>query len=55
MTIHVPPSYDPSRPAPLLIVLHGYSSSGPEHDAYFHLGDAAARRGFIYALSLIHI
>ena len=49
MTIHVPPSYDPSRPAPLLIVLHGYSSSGPEHDAYFHLGDAAARRGFIYA------
>jgi polyhydroxybutyrate depolymerase len=49
VTIHVPPSYDPSRPAPLLIVLHGYSSSGPEHDAYFHLGDAAAQRGFIYA------
>jgi polyhydroxybutyrate depolymerase len=49
VTIHVPPSYDPTRPAPLLILLHGYGSSGPEHDAYFHLGDVAERRGFIYA------
>ena len=48
MTIHVPASYDPSRPAPLLIVLHGYSSSGRDHDAYFHLGAEAERRGFIY-------
>jgi polyhydroxybutyrate depolymerase len=47
--IHVPPSYDPSRPAPLLILLHGYGSNGQDHDAYFHLGDAVEQRGFIYA------
>ena len=39
----------PAGPAPLLIVLHGYSSSGEEHDAYFHLGEAAMQRGFLYA------
>jgi polyhydroxybutyrate depolymerase len=47
--IHVPATYDPSRPAPLLILLHGYGSNGQDHDAYFHLGDVAERRGFIYA------
>ena len=49
VAVHVPPEYDSARPAPLLIVLHGYGSSGPEHDAYFHLGEAAAERGFLYA------
>jgi len=49
VTVHVPPGYDPSRPAPLLILLHGYGSDGKSHDAYFHLGTLAARRGFLYA------
>jgi polyhydroxybutyrate depolymerase len=49
VTIHVPAGYDANRPAPLLIVLHGYSSSGKGHDAYFHLGQAAQQRGFLYA------
>jgi polyhydroxybutyrate depolymerase len=49
VTIHVPASYDASRPAPLLVLLHGYGSSGQAHDAYFHLGQAAEQRGFIYA------
>jgi polyhydroxybutyrate depolymerase len=49
VVIHVPPSYDPGHPAPLLILLHGYSSNGHDHDAYFHLGDLAMQRGFIYA------
>ena len=49
VTVHVPPGYDPARPAPLLVVLHGYSSSGAQHDAYFHLGELAAQRGFLYA------
>ena len=39
----------PTSPAPLVIVLHGYGSSGQDHDAYFHLGSAAAQRGFLYA------
>jgi polyhydroxybutyrate depolymerase len=48
VTVQVPAGYDPHRPAPLLIVLHGYGSSGQDHDAYFHLGQAAEQRGFLY-------
>jgi len=29
VTVHVPPGYDPSRPAPLLILLHGFDSPEP--------------------------
>jgi len=47
--VHVPASYEASSPSPLLIVLHGYGSTGSDHDAYFHLGDAAERRGVITA------
>ena len=49
MVVDIPAGYDPARPAPLLIVLHGYGSSGLDHDAYFHLGQEAAKRGFLYA------
>ena len=49
VTVHVPPGYDPAKPAPLLIALHGYGSSGREYDAYLHLGQEAARRGYLYA------
>jgi polyhydroxybutyrate depolymerase len=49
VTVHVPASYDPSRPAPLLILLHGYGSSGDEQDAYMHLGPAAEAHGVVYA------
>ncbi len=48
MTVHVPPGYEPGRPAPLLILLHGFGSSGQDHEVYFHLGPLAARRGFLY-------
>jgi polyhydroxybutyrate depolymerase len=49
VTVHVPASYDATQPAPLLILLHGYSSSGREHDAYFNLAPVADARGFVYA------
>ena len=49
VTVHVPATYDATHPAPLLILLHGYSTSGREHDAYFKLGPAADARGFVYA------
>ncbi|MFL5643495.1 MAG: alpha/beta hydrolase family esterase [Chloroflexota bacterium] len=48
VTVAVPPGYDPTRPAPLLILLHGYGSSGGQHDMYFHLGELAAPRGYLY-------
>ena len=49
VTVHVPASYTAGHPAPLLIVLHGYGGSGGSQNAYFHLGDAAARRDMIIA------
>jgi polyhydroxybutyrate depolymerase len=49
VTVHIPPSYDAGSPAPLVIVLHGYGGTGSKQNAYFHLGDAAERRGMITA------
>jgi polyhydroxybutyrate depolymerase len=49
VAVHVPASYDPGQPAPLLILLHGYGSSGREDDEYFHLAAVAEKRGYLYA------
>jgi polyhydroxybutyrate depolymerase len=49
VTVHVSKSQDEAQPAPLLIVLHGYGSTGRDHERYFHLDDAAERRGMITA------
>ena len=49
VTVHVPASYDAGQPAPLLILLHGYTGSGQDIDTYFDLGPAAEARGFVYA------
>lgn len=49
VTVRVPPSYDKTRPAPLLIVLHGYTGSGSGQEAYFGLQHEAERRGFVTA------
>jgi polyhydroxybutyrate depolymerase len=45
----VPPSYDAATPAPLLLLLHGYTASGAIQESYFTLQDAAFERGMIYA------
>jgi polyhydroxybutyrate depolymerase len=47
--VHVPASYDPSRPAPLLILLHGYTGTGDDIDNYFGLAAAAEEAGYVYA------
>jgi polyhydroxybutyrate depolymerase len=50
-TLHVPPGYDSARPTPLLVMLHGYSAGGQlEEDSLFHLTQASATYGFLYAL-----
>ena len=49
VTVHVPASYDPNKPAPLLILLHGYTGSGAGIEQYFHVADAAERLGYVYA------
>jgi polyhydroxybutyrate depolymerase len=46
--VRVPPSYADDHPAPLLIVLHGYSSTGREADGYFGLRALAAEHGYLY-------
>jgi polyhydroxybutyrate depolymerase len=45
----VPSDYTPSRPAPLVILLHGYGASGFLQDAYFGFSTFAAARGLLYA------
>ena len=47
--VAVPASYDGSTPTPLVVLLHGYGSSGSGHDAYFGLGDLVDDYGFLLA------
>ena len=49
VTVRVPPSLDKTRPAPLLIVLHGYTGSGSGQEEYFGLQREAEQRGFVTA------
>lgn len=48
VTVHVPAGADPAG-APLLLILHGYSSSGTEMTSWLPLGEAADRRGVVWA------
>lgn len=47
--LHVPPSYDPAKPAPLVILLHGYGATGAQQESYFNLTPLADARTFLYA------
>ncbi|GAA4607364.1 polyhydroxybutyrate depolymerase [Actinoplanes octamycinicus] len=49
VTVHVPESYDPARPAPLVVALHGYTSDAAELEGYLRLTPESDRRGFVYA------
>ena len=49
VTVHVPPSYDPATPTPLVIMLHGYGASGAIEEFYLDITPAADARGFLYA------
>jgi polyhydroxybutyrate depolymerase len=46
--VFVPKSYDGSTAVPLIISLHGYTSSGAKQDLYFKLQPLAEQRGFLY-------
>ncbi len=48
VTPYVPSSYDPSKPAPLVIVLHGYGVSGALQELLFQFKARAEKYGFIY-------
>lgn len=48
VTLQVPDGYDPAKPAPLLVMLHGYQSSGLVQELYLKLGPEALARGYLY-------
>jgi polyhydroxybutyrate depolymerase len=48
--LYVPESYDPAERHPLVVLLHGYTSSGAEAALYFNLTAESDRRGFLYAM-----
>jgi len=47
--LQVPTSYNSGTPAPLIVVLHGYSSSGRGQAQYFGLFDGSEKHGYLLA------
>ena len=47
LPVHVPSGYDSETPAPLILLLHGYTASGAQQDAYFNLSGLVDDYGFI--------
>lgn len=47
--LKVPAGYDGRHPVPLVVVLHGYTSNGANHAAYFGLVHEADTAGFLLA------
>ena len=47
-TAVIPANYKKSTPAPLIIVIHGYTSSGAKTADYLQLDAVANKKGFIY-------
>jgi polyhydroxybutyrate depolymerase len=48
VTVNVPPSYDPTTPAPLVMLLHGYPDTGAGLESALHLTEWSDRLGFLY-------
>ena len=47
LPVTIPASYDGSTPAPLIVLLHGYTSSGAGQDSYMGFSRIADRYGFL--------
>jgi polyhydroxybutyrate depolymerase len=50
VTVHVPPTYKPGTPVPLVMMLHGYSASAQLEEEYLGITAQADKNGFIYAM-----
>lgn len=46
--VNVPDSYDPATPMPLVMLLHGYSSTSEFQEAYMQFTPLSDSRGFIF-------
>lgn len=49
VSLYVPSAYSDDKPAPLLVLLHGYSASGTLQELYLGIRQHAETRGFLYA------
>lgn len=49
VSLYVPTAYTAGKPAPLVILLHGYGASGALQDLYLGVKQHAEQRGFLYA------
>jgi polyhydroxybutyrate depolymerase len=47
--VHVPPGYVPGVPAPLVLLLHGYTASGFIEESYLNFTAVSDAKGFLYA------
>jgi polyhydroxybutyrate depolymerase len=47
-SVLVPTTYQKSKPAPLILALHGYTSSGAETEKYLQLAAVAEKKGILY-------
>ena len=48
VNVYVPPSYDAAQPAAVLVLLHGYGSSGATHENYMRFKPLSDQEGFLY-------
>ena len=46
--VNVPDGYDPKTPTPLIILLHGYTSSGASVEAWMRFTPRADEYGFLF-------
>jgi polyhydroxybutyrate depolymerase len=49
-TLYVPSSYRSGTALPLLVLLHGYTSSGSGQERYLEIAPEAEKRGILYAV-----
>ena len=49
IVVDIPSTYDPTRPYPLILNLHGYTLTGQEQENYFQLTALAESEEFLYA------
>ena len=46
--VHVPASYDPETPTPLVILLHGFTSTGAQVESWMQFATLVDEYGFLY-------
>lgn len=48
VAVQVPNSYDPAVPTPMVMLLHGFTGSGPQLEAYLSVNPLVDQLGFLY-------